>query len=181
VREGCRGGSKDQWIDRECWSPRGLACDALRPTKHSEWWSVLPALTIEDYLDYIVFQGSITADLFVEFVEERVLPCCNPYPGPRSVLILDNASIHKDTHLKQLCDEAEVLLLFLPPYSPDINLIEATFKDLKAWIKWNYHLAEEFENFGDFLQFAVGQSCGSNVEGHFWEAGYVVGGIDYTD
>jgi transposase len=141
----------------------------------------LPALTIESYLDYIVFQGSITADLFVEFVEERVLPHCNPYPGPRSVLILDNASIHKDKRLKQLCGEAEVLLLFLPPYLPDFNPIEATFKDLKAWIKRNYRLAEEFKNFGDFHHFAVGQSCGSNVEGHFQEAGYVVVGIDHTN
>jgi transposase len=112
--------------------PKGLVCKALRLAKRFKRWSVLLALTIEGYLNYIVFQGSITADLFVEFVEERVLPCCNLYPRPQLVLILDNASIHKDKRLKQLCNEAEVLLLFLPPYSLDFNPIEATFKDLKA-------------------------------------------------
>jgi DDE superfamily endonuclease len=72
-----------------------LICAQSRPVKRSKRWSVLLALSIDGYLDYIVYQGSIIADLFVEFVEERVLPCCTPYPWPRSVLILDNASIHK--------------------------------------------------------------------------------------
>jgi len=107
-------------------------------------------------------------------VEERVLPCCTPYPRPRSVLVLDNALIHKNARLQQLCNDASVLLKFLPPYSPDYNPIEATFKDLKAWIKRNHSLVEDFENFGDFLHFAVGQACGANVRGHFKEAGYVV-------
>ena len=97
-----KSSSNERTGDRKYgWSPKGLACETSRPAKRSERWSVLPALTIEGYLDYIIFQGSITADLFVEFVEERVLPYCNPYPGPRSVLILDNASIHKDARLKQ--------------------------------------------------------------------------------
>jgi hypothetical protein len=133
------------------WSPIGVICAQSRPVKRSKRWSVLLALTIDVYLDYIVFQGSITANLFIEFVEERVLPCCTPYPRPCSVLILDNALIHKNARLQQLCNDASVLLKFLPPYSPDYNPIKATFKDLKAWIKRNHSLAEDFENFGDFL------------------------------
>ena len=172
-------GANERTGDRKYgWSPVGLICAQSRPAKRSERWSVLPALSVDGYLDYIVFQGSITADLFVEFVEERVLPCCTPYPGPRSVLILDNASIHKDARLQQLCSDAGVLLKFLLPYSLDYNPIEATFKDLKAWIKRNYVLAEDFEIFGDFLQFAIGQACGANVRGHFQEAGYIVERVD---
>ena len=103
-----------------------------------------------------------------------MLPHCSPYPGPRSILILDNASIHKDHRLQQLCNNAGVVLKFLPPYSPDYNPIEATFKDIKAWIKRNNLLVEDFEDFGDFLHFAVSQACGGNVRGHFQEAGYIV-------
>jgi len=168
-------GANERTGDRKYgWSPIGVICAQSKPIKRSERWSVLPALSINGYLDYIVFQGSITADLFVEFVEERVLPHCSLYPGPWSVLILDNASIHKDARLQQLCNDAGVILKFLPPYSPDYNPIEATFKDLKAWIKRNYVLAEDFEDFGSFLHFAVSQACRANVRGHFQEAGYIV-------
>jgi transposase len=51
--------------------------------------------------------------------------------------------------------EKGVLLKFLPLYSLDFNPIEATFKDLKAWIKRNYKLAADFKDFGNFLEFAV--------------------------
>ena len=41
--------------------------------------------------------------------------------GPYSVLILDNASIHKSQQLHNICNEKGVRLEFLPPYSPDYN------------------------------------------------------------
>jgi transposase len=84
-----------------------------------------------------------------------VLPYCTLYPRPRSILILDNALIYKSARLRDLYEEHGVLLIFLPPYSPDYNPIEATFKDLKAWIKRNYRLAETFKSFKAFLHFAV--------------------------
>ena len=76
---------------------------------------------------------------------------CLLYPKPWLVLILDNTLIYKDVHLQQLCDNAGILLKFLLLYSPDYNLIEAIFKNIKIWIKWNYLLVENFEDFGDFL------------------------------
>jgi transposase len=103
-----------------------------------------------------------------------VLPYCSPCPGPRSVLILDNASIHKSTRLRELCEQYGVELRFLPPYPPDYNPIEATFNDIKAWIKRNQRLVKDFEGFESFLHFAVSQVCGTHAGAHFREAGYVV-------
>ena len=84
---------------RQGWSPIGVECRISRPLKRSERWSILLALTIDGYIEWVIIQGSITADLYLEFVVERVLPYCTPYPGPRSVLVMDNASIHKDPRL----------------------------------------------------------------------------------
>ena len=159
------------------WSPVGLECKIVRPVKHSECWSILPALTNKGYLDWIIYQGAITAEIFVDFVIEKVLPHCEAYPNKRSVIILDNATIHKDLRLKEACNEAGVLLQFLPPYSPDYNPIESTFKDLKAWIKTNYQLAAEFDQFPDFLEFAVQQQSQREVRGHYRECGYRVTSI----
>jgi transposase len=90
------------------------------------------------------------------------------------VLILDNASIHKSVELRCMCEERGVLLKFLLLYSLDFNPIEATIKDLKAWIKMNYRLAADFEGFGNFLEFAVSQCKGENAKQHFQEARYVI-------
>ena len=97
-----------------------------------------------------------------------------PYPGPRSIIVLDNASIHKSVRLQELCEHSGVILEFLPPYLPDFNPIEAIFKDLKAWIKRNYILASEFESFNNFLKFAISQAYGIHIKAHFRKAGYIV-------
>jgi transposase len=156
------------------WAPIGRGCEVSRLVKRSERWSVLPALSVNGYLSYLIYQGSITAEIFELFVEQQVLPHCTPYPGPRSIIILDNAAIHKSARLSSLCEEHSVLLVFLPPYSPDYNPIEATFKDLKAWVKRNHRLAETYKSFEAFLHLAVSQSTGSHARAHYKEAGYIL-------
>ena len=78
--------------------------------------------------------------------------------------------------MQQLYNEARVLLRFLPPYSLNYNSIETTFKDLKIWIKRNYTLVVDFEDFGNFLDFAICQVCKSeaDIKGYFRKVEYIV-------
>jgi transposase len=50
---------------------------------------------------------------------------------------MDNTSFHHLARIKQLCKEAGVKLLYLPPYSPDLNPIKEFFAELKIFIKRN--------------------------------------------
>ena len=50
---------------------------------------------------------------------------------------MDNASFHHSEKIRQLCADAGVILVYLPPYSPDYNLIEEFFAELKAFVKKN--------------------------------------------
>jgi transposase len=125
------------------WSPIGVECGQFTSIKRSERWSVLPALDVEGYFAWLIYQGGITSDIFLMFIRDQVLPHCEPYPGKRSVLVLDNASIHHNQALKELCEEHGVRLEFLSPYSPDKNPIDLTFSDLKAWLKKHYREALE--------------------------------------
>ena len=72
---------------------------------------------------------------------------------------MDNARIHGRDDLKIMCDEANVELAFLPPYSPDYNPIEISFAILKASVRRNIHLADaytdELGGVGRFLNDAV--------------------------
>ena len=71
----------------------------------------------------------------------------NPFPGPRSVLVLDNVNSHLSEDLATMCEEAGVRLEYLPPYSPDYNPIEESFSALKAWMRRNRELVLVFEPF----------------------------------
>lgn len=50
-------------------------------------------------------------------------------------VIIDNASFHKSTKVKQLIEDAECQLIFLPPYSPDLNPIEHYWHKIKTVIR----------------------------------------------
>lgn len=41
-----------------------------------------------------IFRGAVNAEIFEDFIEFDVLPYCNPFPGPKSVLVVGNAGIH---------------------------------------------------------------------------------------
>ena len=81
-----------------------------------------------------VFQGSTAASMFEDFIEQ-LLHHCGRWPEPKSVLIMDNASFHHTDRITELCSNASVKLLYLPPYSPDLNPIEEFFAELKAFVR----------------------------------------------
>jgi transposase len=63
------------------------------------------------------------------------MPLCAPYPGPLSVLVMDNARIHHGDEILELADRFGVQIEYLPPYSPDLNPIEEAFSQVKAFIR----------------------------------------------
>jgi transposase len=149
------------------WSPVNSAVELVYSFKRSERWSLLPAITVDGYLSYTIFQGSITSEILEDFLECSVLPHCTAYPGPNSVIVLDNASIHRSERVRELCRQAGVMLEYLPPYSPDYNPTERSFKQLKGWIKRNGELVELFEIFEGFLDYAVRSTC-CNIDCTSW-------------
>jgi transposase len=75
----------------------------------------------------------------VRWVTERLVPTLGrfDYGEPNSIVILDNASVHHSLLdiVKALFYEAGAIVIFLSPYSPDLNPIEQCFKHLKAFFK----------------------------------------------
>jgi hypothetical protein len=76
-------------------APKGeLAVKKVSKAQQSVNLSVLPALSLDGYIACNVYKGGVTADLFEQYIEEDILPICHPWPGPKSVIIMDNARIH---------------------------------------------------------------------------------------
>lgn len=91
------------------------------------------------------------------------------------MIIMDNASFHHTERVEQMCSDAGVKLLYLPPYSPDLNPIEEMFAELKAFIKHNWKVFEEDSelNFDAYLEWCIDVvgARKQSAEGHFRHAG----------
>jgi hypothetical protein len=75
-------------------------------------YSILPALSLDGILHLEVLDHSFTGDEFCDFVE-GVLDRMQPWPLPNSVLVLDNASIHKIPGLREMVEARCVLVISL--------------------------------------------------------------------
>ena len=91
---------------------------------------------------------------------------------------MDNASFHHSEKIRQLCADAGVILVYLPPYSPDYNLIEEFFAELKAFVKKNWRLYIDImdrshESFRKYLSFCVWEvgKRRKSAESYFQHAG----------
>ena len=162
---------------RTGWAPLGVTPVQIARFQREQRFQILPAYTQDGILFARVFQGTTNAALFEEYIEQ-LLPFCNPFPGRRSVLVLDNASIHHTARIKQMCSDAGVKLVYLPPYSPDFNPIEEFFAELKAFIKRNWQRYEEHLNqgFASFLRWCIDVVGGNrqSARGHFRHAGIII-------
>jgi transposase len=72
---------------------------------------------------------------------------------------MDNASFHRTERVEQLCYEAGVKLIYLPPYSPDLNPIEEFVVELKAFIKKNWPTFENSPEQGFVVFLESLQAC----------------------
>jgi transposase len=137
-------------------------------------YQILPAYDPNGVVTVRVFQGSTDGAFFEDFIAQ-LLCHCNPFPQPRSVIVIDNAPFHRTERIKQMCSDAGVKLIYLPPYSPDLNPIEEFFAELKAFIKrkWSDYAEAPEQDFGEFLEWCIDIVGGKkkSAEGHFRHAG----------
>ena len=97
----------------------------------------------------------------------------NAYPAKRSVLILDNCSIHKQQRIEDAVHAIGAVLIYLTPYDPDSMPIEFAFRCMKNWLRNNKDHLEALDlPMPARLRLAaraVGPEAARNA---FYEAGY---------
>lgn len=121
--------------------------------------------------------GSLNGDAFCKFLECSLLPQLLPFDGvnPRSVVFLDNASIHHVSRAVQLIHSVGALVHFLPAYSPDLNPIEELFSKVKSVLKDNDQAIQWIGDdcATDIVQAAFSSVSSDDCFGWFQHAVYV--------
>jgi hypothetical protein len=85
------------------------------------------------------FKGCMNKALFKEYLSEKLLPNL----PKNSYLIMDNASFHKGKDIEELFKNHNINLMYLPPYSPDLNPIEKKWSQIKSLYKKLTHVVED--------------------------------------
>lgn len=125
------------------YSLRGMSPRDQRLLVRGIRYSVIPVMSVKGILDLHIIRGTMTGERFEDFLSSTVLPILQPFNwiNPCSVVIMDNASIHHTDGVADLIEnQAGARVIYLPPYSPDLNPAEEVFSQVKSIMKQNDHL-----------------------------------------
>ena len=110
---------------------RGQRLVAKVPHGHWKTLTFLAALRHDAITAPFVLDGPINGDWFLAYVEQVLVPTLKP----GDVVVMDNLGSHKGKAVRRAIRKAGAHLLFLPPYSPDLNPIEQVFAKLKTLLR----------------------------------------------
>lgn len=113
------------------WAPRGERLPGRHPHGHWRTLTFLAALRADRIEAPCLFNGPINAESFTAWVEQALVPTLSP----GDVVVLDNLGSHKGRAVRAAIRGAGAHLLFLPPYSPDLNPIEQVFAKMKHLLR----------------------------------------------
>ena len=113
------------------WSKRGILIYGEVSGRRFARESFIAAKRGSEVFAPACFQGTCNTAVFNCWIENFLVPALKL----GQVVIMDNASFHKSEKTRKLIEDAGCELLFLPPYSPDLNPIEIFWANFKAKIK----------------------------------------------
>ncbi len=112
-------------------APRGQRCRDSAPLSHWMTTTFVGALRSCGISAPMVIDEPMDGDVFLAYVEQVLVPTL----APGEIVILDNLGSHKVPGVEQAITAAGATVLYLPPYSPDLNPIENFFAKLKALLR----------------------------------------------
>jgi transposase len=113
------------------WAPRGQRLLAKVPQGHWRTLTFLAALRCDRIEAPCVIEGPINGQSFLAYVEQALVPTLSP----GDIVIMDNLGSHKGKAVRRAIRAVGARLIFLPPYSPDLNPIEQVFAKLKTLLR----------------------------------------------
>ena len=115
------------------WGKRSEKLLGKKSGKYYQRTNIIAGYVNHKAIAPIVFNGSCNTELIEAWVEQFLIKELKP----GQIVIMDNASFHKSQKTKELIESVGCRLIFLPPYSPDLNPIEKFWANKKRWIEYN--------------------------------------------
>jgi len=113
------------------WAPRGQRCHATIPHGHWKTVTFVGGLTLGGFIAPMLLDGPMDGEVFRAWCEQMLAPRLRP----GHIVVMDNLAAHKVDGVRLAIEACRATLLYLPPYSPDLNPIENAFAKLKAHVR----------------------------------------------
>ncbi len=112
-------------------APRGQRVVGRVPHGHWKTTTFVAGLRAEGLIAPMVIDGAMNGDLFVAYAQQVLVPTLRA----GDIVVLDNLSSHKRVAAVRAIEGAGCSVVYLPPYSPDLNPIELAFAKIKARLR----------------------------------------------
>ncbi len=126
-------------------APRGRRVHEATPGGHWKTLTILGAMNLGGMLAPMTVEAATDTDIFLAYLDQVLCPRLRP----GDVVVMDNLSSHKVDGVRQRLQQRGAELLYLPPYSPDLNPIE------KAWAKLKQRLRATKARSSETLNIAI--------------------------
>ncbi len=124
-------GTTTRMVRTHGWGRKGQRLIGRAPHGHWLTQTFVAGLAHDGILAPVLLPCPMNGDLFRQWLEEALIP--EMQPG--SIVVLDNLAAHKVQGVRQCLEAAGMSLLYLPPYSPDLNPIELAFAKIKRALR----------------------------------------------
>jgi transposase len=148
------------------WSKKGERAHCSVPRNRGKNTTVLASMSVEGMGPSLVVEGATTARVFETYIEQVLVPSLSR----GQVVVMDNLSAHKGKRVRELIEGRSCELMYLPPYSPDLNPIEEAFSKLKCLIRKAE--ARSREALLEAIGMAISALSAQDARGFFEHCGY---------
>ena len=147
-------------------APKGQRLIGREPWGHWKTTTFTAGLRCNGLVAPFVLDGPMNGDAFLVYIEKILVPALTP----GDIVIMDNLAAHKVQGVRTQIEAAGASLLYLPPYSPDLNPIEMAFAKLKTLLRGSAERSVEalWTRIGQILDAFPSQECAN----YFRHAGY---------
>lgn len=138
-------------------APRGQRLVASVPHGHWKTSTFVAGLRTSGLTAPLVIDGAMNGEVFLAYVEQILAPTLSP----GDIVVMDNLPSHKVAGVRAAIERCGATLVYLPPYSPDLNPIEQAFAKLKALLRKlaATTLAKLWDALGDLLDRFTPREC----------------------
>lgn len=112
-------------------APRGHRLVTKVPHGHWKTTTLVAGLRVDGVTAPLVVDGPMNGDVFRAYVQQQLVTTLHP----GDLVIMDNLASHKVSGIRDAIEAVGAQLVYLPPYSPDLNPIEQAFAKLKALLR----------------------------------------------